>query len=188
LDLGSGDCPFGSREVHLKRHLAAVVLLLVACTTTQTRTVTWVAPPAERVGEVAWIRQTTVDRQGNPVGGAVLGGVVGGLFGRAIGGGRGPGTLVGAVGGAAAGAALSQGGPQESYFDVGVRFDDGGGQVFRFPYPPQLVAGERVGVIGNSLRSLGQVSARPPPGPPPQFVPPPPPPPPGELWPPPPPP
>ena len=175
-------------EVHLNRRLAAVVLVQVAaCTTTQTRTVTWVAPPAERLGEVAWIRQTTVDQRGNPVGGAVLGGVVGGLFGRAIGGGRGPGTAVGAVGGAVAGAALSQG-SSESYFDVGVRFDDGGGQVFRFPYQPQLVSGERVGVIGNSLRSLGQVSPRPPPGPPPQFVPPPPPPPPGGLWPPPPPP
>jgi outer membrane lipoprotein SlyB len=172
----------------VNRHLAAVVLVsLVACTTTQTRTVTWAAPPAERFGEVSWIRQTTVDQQGNPAGGAVVGALVGGLFGRALGGGRGPGTIVGAAGGAVAGAALSQGGTQEVSFDVGVRFDDGGGQVFRFPYQPFLTPGERVGVIGGSLRSLGQMSSNPPPGPPPQFVPPPPPPPPGGLWPPPPP-
>ena len=174
----------------LNRHLAAVPLVaaLVACTTTQTRTTTWVAPPAERFGEIAWIRQTTVDQRGNPAGGAVVGALVGGLFGRAIGGGRGPGTVIGAAGGAMAGAAMSQGGPQENYWDIGVRFDDGGGQVFRFPYQPSLVPGERVGVIGGSLRSLGQFSSGPPPGPPPSFVPPPPPPPPGGLWPPPPPP
>jgi outer membrane lipoprotein SlyB len=165
--------------------VALVQLVAVGCATTTTTRTTWAAPPAERVGEVSWITQTTRDTQGNPVGGAVLGGVVGGLFGRALTGGRGAGTLVGAVGGAAAGAAISQGQTQqEAYFDVGIRFLDGGGQVFRFPYFPNLVVGERVGVIGNSLRSLGQVAPGPPPGPPPQFVPPPPPPPPGTAWPP----
>lgn len=164
-----------------------MLVQFIACATTTTTRTTWAAPPAERVGEVSWITQTTRDTQGNPVGGAVVGGLVGGLFGRAISGGRGAGTLVGAVGGAAAGAAISQGQTsQESYFDVGVRFFDGGGQVFRFPYFPNLVIGERVGVIGNSLRSLGQVAPGPPPGPPPQFLPPPPPPPPGGMWPPPP--
>ena len=161
-------------------------LFVAACTTTQTRT-TWVSPPAERLGTVSWVQQTSIDQQGNPVGGAVVGGVVGGLFGRAIGGGRGPGTLIGAVGGAAAGAAMS-GSSQETFFDVGVRFDDGGQQVFRFPYPPQVSTGSRVGVIGGSMRPLGEMASGPPPGPPPQYVPPPPPPPPGALYPPPPPP
>jgi outer membrane lipoprotein SlyB len=189
LPSGPQDCPFSARgEVHLNRHLAAVVIVqLAACTTTRTTSTTWISPPAERLGSVAWVRQTTRDERGNPVGGAVLGGLVGGLFGTALAGGRTPGTVIGAVGGAAAGAALSQG-SSETFFDVGVRFDDGGQQVFRFPYQPNLVTGERVGVIGDSLRSLGQVFPSPPPGPPPQFVPPPPPPPAGGMWPPPPPP
>ncbi|HEY3587032.1 MAG TPA: hypothetical protein VGK85_07765 [Myxococcaceae bacterium] len=172
----------------MSRRLAAAVVLvqLMACTTPTTTTRTWVAPPAERIGTVAWVTQTTHEQRANPAGGAVVGALVGGLFGNAIGGGRAPGTVVGAAGGAMAGAALSQG-SREEYFDVGVRFDDGGQQVFRLPYFPGLVTGDRVGVIGNSLRRLDQVSA-PPPGPPPQFVPPPPPPPPGAMWPPPPPP
>ena len=169
----------------MSRHLAAAVVLvpLVACTTPQTTRRTWVAPPAERLGTVSWVTQTTHEQRANPAGGAVVGALVGGLFGNVIGGGRAPGTVVGAAGGAMAGAALSQG-SREEYFDVGVRFDDGGQQVFRLPYLPDLRTGDRVGVVGNSLRPLGQTWG-PPPGPPPQFVPPPPPPPPGGMWPPP---
>jgi outer membrane lipoprotein SlyB len=153
----------------------ALVALLSACTTTQTTTTTWEAPPAERVGTVSWVRETDRDSRGNPVGGAVLGGVVGGLFGAAVGGGA-AGTLVGAAGGAAAGAALSQGSGEQRWFDVGVRFDDGGGQVFRFENASPFVVGERIAAIGNSLRPLGQVVAGAPPGAPPTYVPPPPPP------------
>lgn len=181
----SSACPFGARGCPLKRQLAAVVILsLAGCATTRTTTTTWAAPPPERFGEVSWIRQTTVEQQGNQAGGAVVGALVGGLFGRALTGSRGVGTVVGAAGGAAVGASASAGGQAESHFDVGVRFDDGGGQVFRFAYQPSLVPGERVAAIGGSLRSLGQFSARPPPGPPPEWVPPPPPPPPEGLWPP----
>src|SRR5262249_59395082 len=120
---GSWECPHVSSEVHQNRPPTALVLVqLAACPSTRTTSVTWVAPPAERLGEVSWIRQTSRDQQGNPVGGAVVGALVGGVFGRALTGGRGGGTLVGAAGGAAAGAAISQGSSrQESFFDVGVR-------------------------------------------------------------------
>jgi len=118
----------------LRRRATALLLplLLGACTTTRETTTTWEGyGPPERLGEVAWVRETVKDEQGNPVGGAVLGAAVGGLFGEAVGG-HAPGALVGAAGGAAAGAALSKGSGEERLYDVGVRFEDGSTQVFRF--------------------------------------------------------
>jgi outer membrane lipoprotein SlyB len=163
----------------LRRRATALLLplLLGACTTTRETTTTWEGyGPPERLGEVAWVRETVKDEQGNPVGGAVLGAAVGGLFGEAVGG-HAPGALVGAAGGAAAGAALSKGSGEERLYDVGVRFEDGSTQVFRFPNASPFVVGERVAVSDNRLRPLGPVTAAPPPGPPPGYVPPPPPPP-----------
>jgi outer membrane lipoprotein SlyB len=142
------------------RHLAtalAPVLLLSACVTTSTTTRTWGDPYGggawERPGHVESVQETVTRTEGNPAGGAVAGAVIGGLLGSALGGhthydrwgngyrsGSGVGALVGAVGGAAVGAAASQGGTEDRYYDVVVRFDDGGAQRYLYrgysPFQP----------------------------------------------------
>jgi outer membrane lipoprotein SlyB len=132
-----------------------LALLATACKTTETRTTMYETNGApERLGTVTWIKETEKDEKGNPVGGAAIGATVGGLAGYALGGGV-AGVVVGAVGGGAAGALLSKGDGEKHWFDVNVRFDQGGEQVFRFENTPPVVVGERVGVVGNTMRSLG---------------------------------
>jgi outer membrane lipoprotein SlyB len=101
----------------------------VGCVTTSTTSRTWTAEPqaAEwaRPGHVAWVREVVHRQEGNPVGGAVAGAIIGGLIG-----GHGPAAVVGAVGGAAVGAAASQGGAESRTYEVLVRFQDGGQQMF----------------------------------------------------------
>jgi outer membrane lipoprotein SlyB len=131
-----------------------LALMASACKTTETRITTYDSPGSpERVGQVAWIKETQKDEKGNPVGGAALGATIGGLAGYAIGGGVG-GVVIGAVGGGATGALLSKGDGEKHWFDVNVKFDDGGEQVFRFDDSVPFVVGERVGVVGNTVRSL----------------------------------
>jgi outer membrane lipoprotein SlyB len=122
-------------------------LLSSACVMTTTRTRTWSDPEApatwERRGRVESVRETVQRQQGNPAGGAVAGAIVGGLLGSIIGGhthydrwgrahhhGSGAGAAVGAVGGAMVGAAASQGSAEDRWYEVFVRFDDGGYESF----------------------------------------------------------
>jgi outer membrane lipoprotein SlyB len=121
--------------------LAALALVpalaLTGCVTASTSTRTWGDPSGDpayqqeqwvRYGRVDQIRETVHRQQGNPAGGAVAGAVVGGILGSALeprGGG-----LVGAIGGAMFGAAASQGAAEDRYYEVFVRFEDGGAQTF----------------------------------------------------------
>jgi outer membrane lipoprotein SlyB len=96
----------------------------------------------ERRGKVATIRET-VDRQvGDPGGGAVAGALIGGaLTGRAG----------GAILGALFGAAASQGSVERRFYEVFVRFDDGGQQVFHFRGAPPFQIGDRVVVTDRGI-------------------------------------
>jgi outer membrane lipoprotein SlyB len=79
-----------------------------------------------------------------------------------VGGGAG-GVVIGALGGGATGALLSKGDGEKHWFDVNVKFDEGGEQVFRFENSTlPFVVGERVGAVGNTVRSLGTRVASPP--------------------------
>jgi outer membrane lipoprotein SlyB len=132
---------------------AASLLALTACVTTRTTTSTWgdgYGQEWARPGHVESIRETVQRQEGNPVGGAVAGAVIGGLLGSAIGGhsyydrwgyghheASGAGALVGAVGGAMVGAAASQGSDERRWYELFVRYDDGGLQRFVYEgYPP----------------------------------------------------
>jgi outer membrane lipoprotein SlyB len=117
------------RSLPLFTLMLAFTVTGVGCVTTSTTSTTWTAPnPAEewsRPGRVDWIREVVHREEGNPVGGAVAGAIIGGLLG-----GHGPSAVVGAVGGAAVGAAVSQGGAESRSYEVFVRFQDGGHQLF----------------------------------------------------------
>jgi len=108
------------------------------CVATTTTATTTYAPQPEwaRPGSVAWVREVVHRRQGDPVGGAIAGAIIGGL----LGGPRHGGALVGAVGGAVVGAAVSQGSEEHRAYEIAVRFDDGGFEVFGYqnyaPFSP----------------------------------------------------
>jgi outer membrane lipoprotein SlyB len=140
-----------------------LALVATACKTTETKTTMYESYGApERQGTVTWIKETEKDEKGNPVGGAAIGAVAGGLLGYAVGGGAG-GVVIGALGGGATGALLSKGDGEKHWFDVNVKFDEGGEQVFRFENSTlPFVVGERVGAVGNTVRSLGTRVASPP--------------------------
>lgn len=145
-------------------------LLLPACVTTSTTTRTWGESYADdggswaRYGRVERIREVVTRQDGNPGGGAVAGAVIGGLLGSALGGhthydayGRGhrhasgAGALVGAAAGAMVGAAASQGSAEARYYDVLVRFDDGGTQVFRYRDGVPFQVGDDVTLTAQGL-------------------------------------
>jgi outer membrane lipoprotein SlyB len=113
-------------------------LSTVGCVaTTTTATTTYAAEPEwARPGSVAWVREVVHRRQGDPVGGAIAGAIIGGL----LGGPRHSGALAGAVGGAVVGAAVSQGSEEHRAYEIAVRFDDGGFEVFGYqnyaPFQP----------------------------------------------------
>lgn len=127
-------------------------LPLAACVTATTSTTTWgddgaayADPGWVRTGHVETVRETVQRVQGDPAGGAVAGGIVGGLIGALV---DPPHALAGAIGGAAIGAAASQGSGERRWYEVRVRFDDGGverfvyegGSPFRPGQPVQLTA------------------------------------------------
>jgi outer membrane lipoprotein SlyB len=140
--------PEQQRSIHdgvrKMKSLRAVSLMLLftlstgGCVATTTTATTTYAPEAEwaRPGAVAWVREVVHRRQGDPVGGAIAGAIIGGL----LGGPRGSGALAGAVGGAVVGAAVSQGSSESRAYEVAVRFDDGGFEVFGYqnfaPFSP----------------------------------------------------
>jgi outer membrane lipoprotein SlyB len=137
--------------------LACVGILAVlasACATTTTSSTTWGDPnyagPQWRDGRVEWIRETVERQQGNPAGGAVVGALIGASVGRAFLG-RGGGTLMGAAAGAAIGADSSRGYAERRLYEIGVRFDDGGTQVFVFEGYPPFQQGEPVRQTAQGL-------------------------------------
>ena len=134
----------------------APALLLVGCiaTTTERRTVDDSGPGWYRDGNIENVRETIRRTEGDPGGGAVAGAIIGGLLGRALLG-DGGGAFIGAIGGAATGAAASQGGAEDRYFEVFVRFD--GGALGRFVYygPPPWRSGDRVRQTAGGLARLG---------------------------------
>lgn len=147
-----------------------VPLLLTACVTATT-TSTWsdgyYGAEGTRYGHVESIRETVRREEGNPAAGAAVGAVVGGLLGSAIGGhtrydrwgnsyhqGSAAGAVVGAVGGAMVGAAASQGHGEERFYDVYVRFDDGGLEAFSFRDPLPFRVGDPVSLTGRGLERM----------------------------------
>jgi outer membrane lipoprotein SlyB len=113
------------------RALSLMLLFTVGvngCYATTTTSTTWGAPAQswERPGAVEWVRQIVHRQEGDPAGGALAGAIVGAI----LGGGRGGGAIVGAIGGAAVGAAVSQGSSESRVYQVAVRFNDGGQEVF----------------------------------------------------------
>ena len=144
-------------------------LLLTACATTTT-TSTWsdaYSGDWARYGRVESIRTTLRRQEGNPAAGAAAGAVVGGLLGIMIGGhtrydrwgngyhhGSAAGAVVGAIGGAMVGAAASQGSSEERFYDVYVRFDDGGAEVFLVHDPLPFQVGDPVSLTSRGLERL----------------------------------
>jgi outer membrane lipoprotein SlyB len=143
--------------------LFASVATLPGCVTTSTESRTWYdrgEPEYQRRGSVESVREVVQRQQGNPAGGAVAGAIIGGLLGSAIGGhthydrygyghhhGNPAGAFVGAIGGAAVGAAASQGGSEERWYEVYVRFDDGGYETFTYRGASPFLPGDAV-VLG----------------------------------------
>jgi len=128
--------------------LAMASVALPACVTTTTETRTFEDPygqPAYRYGRVERVQEVVQRQEGNPAAGAVAGAIVGGILGGALTGYthydrwgyahselNPAGALVGAAGGAAVGAAASQSGPENRWYEVYVRFDDGGYETFSY--------------------------------------------------------
>lgn len=131
--------------------LAWFIGLGSGCATTTTTSTTWTAddPGYYRQGEVTWVREYVEHHEGDPAGGAIAGAIIGGI----LGGGHGPSALFGAAGGAAIGAAASQGHGETRYYDVGVRFEDGSQQVFRYPDAAPFRPGSRVVQTPQGLAS-----------------------------------
>jgi len=141
--------------------LLAPALLMQGCVAYTTRTRTWgtgyteddrYGQRWERFGRVEQVRETTVRQQGDPAGGAVAGAIIGGVLGHAIFG-RG-GGLVGAVGGAAVGANASQGHAEDRYYEVLVRFDDGGQETFTFQGALPFRPGDDVRLTPRGLQRM----------------------------------
>jgi outer membrane lipoprotein SlyB len=132
------------------RALSAILLLpllLGACMTTSTHRTAWcdAGGSAARYGRVEAIGETVERRQGDPAAGAVAGAIIGGLLGSTMGGhahrdrygrvrhhGSGAGAVAGAVVGAAVGASASQERSERRFYDMRVRFEDGGVETFRY--------------------------------------------------------
>ena len=136
-----------SRSIAL---IALASLALPGCVMTTTEARSWDDPYAQptygRNGRVDRVREVVQRQQGNPAGGAVAGAIIGGLLGSALGAHThydrwgyghsepsGAGALFGAAGGAAIGAAASAGPDTDNrWYEVYVRFDDGGYETFTY--------------------------------------------------------
>jgi outer membrane lipoprotein SlyB len=124
---------------------------LGGCVHSTTTTRTWHADQAYawgRPGYVDWVREVVHREQGDPVAGAVAGAIIGGIL---FGGGRGGAAVAGAVGGAALGAAASSGRSEVVLYEVAVRFEDGGFQVFSYQGHSPFRPGEPVLQTPNGL-------------------------------------
>ncbi len=157
--------------------VAAVSALLVSsCATYTTRSRYWNEPGSSygwhRDGHVEWVRENDHVVQGHPGAGAAAGAVIGGLLGSALTR-HGIGALIGAAGGAAVGASSSRSSEYRTY-DVLVRFDDGGSEMFSFAGYPPFQPGEAVSLGPAGLTAMATASAPPPApqAPPPDVTPP----------------
>jgi outer membrane lipoprotein SlyB len=134
------------------RHVALLVLpalLLGGCVTTAYSSQTWgpdpYAPGWARYGHVESIRENVRTQQGDPGAGAFAGALIGGL----LFGGRSPAqTVFGMGAGAMVGAAASQGGAEDRWYEVFVRFDDGA--LERYVYQGYLPFRVNEGVVLTS--------------------------------------
>ncbi|HET6440689.1 MAG TPA: hypothetical protein VFG59_21700 [Anaeromyxobacter sp.] len=141
--------------------IAIASLAFSGCVVTTTEARSWYdegeQSAYERHGRVDSVREVVQRQQGNPAGGAVAGAIIGGLIGGALGAHThydrfgyaysvpsAPGAMVGAMGGAAVGAAASQGGGETRWYEVNVRFDDGGYETFTYRSAPPFRAGDEV--------------------------------------------
>ena len=130
-----------------------VPVLLAGCVATTTQTRTWPDPGAEwaRYGRVESIRETVRRTEGNPAGGAIAGAVVGGLLGTVMSGGHAEGTAAGMIGGAVVGATASQGAPEQRWYEVFVRFQDGALERFVYDGAAPFGVGESVAQTPRGL-------------------------------------
>jgi outer membrane lipoprotein SlyB len=148
--------------------LALALAVLPGCVVTTTETRAWGGAYGQqgydRRGRVDSVREVVQRQRGDPAAGAVAGAIIGGLIGSALGGGThydrygyphsyasGPGALVGAASGAAIGAAASQGGGEERWFEVYVRFEDGGYETFTYRGKPPFRPGDEVALGARGL-------------------------------------
>jgi outer membrane lipoprotein SlyB len=134
--------------------LVLAALSISACVESSTTTRSWGDPYAGadwvRYGRVEFIRETIHRQEGNPTGGAVAGAIIGGVIGHSLGG-RGAGTIVGAAGGAMVGAEASRGSSERRFYEITVRYDDGGLQTFVYEGYPPFGVGEFVQLTPRGL-------------------------------------
>jgi outer membrane lipoprotein SlyB len=115
-------------------------------------------PPARRscrdCGVIESVRELRAPGEGTGLG-AVSGGVLGGVLGHQVGGGRGRdvATVVGAVGGAIAGHQVEKNVRTGSKYEIAVRYDHGGSQVFEQAGTPAWRAGDRVRVVSGVIQA-----------------------------------
>ena len=145
--------PTGMKTARALALLAVPALLLGGCATTTYETRTFgEAPYGEgwaRHGHVESIRENVRTTQGNPAAGAFAGAVIGGLL---LGGQSPVQTLAGMVGGAAVGAAASQAqNAEDRYFEVYVRFDDGGLEAYEYENVLPFRVSDRVVLTAQGL-------------------------------------
>lgn len=108
--------------------------------------------PCKECAKVTSVRQLKKEGQGSALG-VIGGGVVGGLLGNQVGSGHGRqlATIAGAAGGAYAGNQVEKNMKSNTYWSVGVQYEDGRKRSFDFAQNPGLQSGDRVVNKGNSI-------------------------------------
>lgn len=119
------------------------------------------APVCANCGSVESVtageRTTKADGPGiGAVGGGVLGAVLGSQVGK--GNGRTVATILGAIGGGVAGNAIEKNIKKETFYQVGVRMDDGSRRTIEVAQPPQV--GGKVTLDGSGIRGADGVVYR----------------------------
>jgi outer membrane lipoprotein SlyB len=115
------------------------------------------APPPAAVcsdcGTVASINEVRAKGEGTGLG-AVAGAVLGGVIGHQFGGGKGRdvATGVGAVAGGVAGHQVERSARSTTYYEIGVRMDNGGYQTVKVDSAAGIQVGSAVRVDGNNLQ------------------------------------
>jgi outer membrane lipoprotein SlyB len=136
--------------------LALPALFIGGCATTTYQTTAWGDPAYganwARYGHVESVRETVRTTQGDPGAGAFAGAVIGGLL---FGGYNAASAIAGMAGGAAVGAAASQAqNAQDRFYEVFVRFDDGGLEQYVYQNVLPFRVGERVALTAQGLSRM----------------------------------
>jgi outer membrane lipoprotein SlyB len=137
--------------------IALPALLLGGCATTTYQTTSWGGEQPygqgwARYGQVESVRETVRTTQGDPAGGAFAGALIGGLL---FGGGYPAQTMAGMVGGAMVGAAASQAAnAQDRFYEVFVRFEDGGLEPYTYQNVLPFRVGDRVVLTAQGLSRM----------------------------------